>query len=103
MSGPPSRGLSAGTARTLEVTIVAASLLALVLIFQPFSLGLFSVGAAAIVIVGLLFNLVPLCRPGVTWGALARAVLVIVVIFAVVTALSLGAAVLYAAWVAPGD
>lgn len=103
MSGTSSRGLSARGARTLEVTIVAASLLALVLIFQPFSLGLFSVGAAAIVIVGLLFNLVPLCRPGVTWGTLARALVVIVVIFAIVTALSLGAAVLYAAWVAPGD
>ncbi len=59
------RGFSGRQARTLEYPIVGASILALVLIFQPFALGLFSIGAAAIVAVGLLFNLVPLCQPGV--------------------------------------
>lgn len=96
-------GLSAGQAYGLEMTIVAASLLALVMIFQPFSLALFSIGAAAVVIVGLLFNLVPLCRPGVRPIALLKATAVIVFVFAVVTALSLASAELYAYYISPVD
>jgi hypothetical protein len=97
----PRSGLSGRQARTLEYTIVAASILALVLIFQPFSLQLFTLGAAAIIIVGLLFNLVPFCQPGKSVGALVRVALIIVVIFIIVTALSLASAELYAAYIAP--
>jgi hypothetical protein len=95
------RMLSVRQARTLEYGIVGASLLALVLIFQPFSLELFTVGAAAIVIVGLAFNLVPLAQPGKTWRSLVVATVVIVVAFAVVTLLALGMAELYGYYVTP--
>lgn len=97
----PRGGLSARQARTLEYTIVAASILALVMIFQPFSLQLFTFGAAAIIIVGLVFNLVPFCQPGRTVGSLVRVTAIIVVIFAIVTALSLASAELYASYIAP--
>ena len=97
------RGLSARQAFALEAVIVAASILALVLIFQPFALSLFSIGAGAIVIVGLLFNLVPLCRPGVRVSSLVKALAVIVVVFAIVTALSLASAELYAYYISPSD
>jgi hypothetical protein len=64
-------------------------------VFQPFSLTLFTVGAALVVLMGLAFNLVPLCRPGRPIRSLVMAVIVIAVIFVVVTALALGSAVLY--------
>jgi hypothetical protein len=105
MSGgnSPRRGLSARQARTLEYAIVAASLIALVMIFQPFSLELFSVGAGAIVIVGLVFNLVPLCQPGKTVRSLLIACVVIVVAFAIVTLLSIASAELYAYYISPAN
>jgi uncharacterized protein YqfA (UPF0365 family) len=97
------RVLSGRQARTLEYLIVGASILALVLIFQPFALGLFSIGAAAIVAVGLLFNLVPLCQPGVRVRSLVVALIVIIVIFAIVTGLALASAELYAYYISPAD
>jgi hypothetical protein len=108
MSGPdPANGrrpgMTARQARTVEFSIVGASLLALVLIFQPFSLELFTLGAAAIVIVGLAFNLVPLAQPGRTWRSLGIAVIVIVVAFAIVTLLSLGMAEVYGYYVTPAE
>lgn len=103
MSQPetPRRGLSLGQARGLEYAIVGSSLLALVLIFQPFSVELFTLGAAAIIVVGLIFNLVPFCQPGRTVGSLIKITLIIVVCFAIVTALSLGSAELYGYYIAP--
>lgn len=106
MSGPQPddearRGMSLRQARTLEYGIVGASLLALVLIFQPFSLQLFTLGAAAIVLVGLAFNLVPLAQPGKSWRSLLIATIVIVVAFAIVTLLALGMAELYGYYVTP--
>ncbi len=94
-------GMTVRQARTVEYSIVGASLLALVLIFQPFSLALFTLGAAAIVLVGLAFNLVPLAQPGRTWGSLVKGAIVIVVAFAIVTLLSLGMAELYGYYVTP--
>jgi len=97
------RGISARTARTLEYVIVVASILALVLIFQPFAVELFTLGAAAIVIVGLAFNIVPLCTPGKSVRSLVIATIVIVVAFAVVTVLALGFAELYAYYISPSE
>ena len=95
------RGISARQARTLEYSIVAASILALALIFQPFSVGLFTLGAAAIVIVGLVFNLVPFCQAGRTVRSLVKTSIIIAVIFAIVTALALASAELYAYYISP--
>jgi len=100
---PRRRSMSARQARALEFGIVGASLLALVLIFQPFSLQLFTVGAAAIVIVGLAFNLVPLAQPGKPWRSIVMGIVVIVIIFAIVTALSLGSAELYGYYITPPE
>jgi hypothetical protein len=97
------RGMTVRQARTLEYGIVGASLLALVLIFQPFSLELFTLGAAAVVIVGLAFNLVPLAQPGKPFRSVVTAVIVIVVAFAIVTLLSLGMAELYGYYVTPSE
>lgn len=95
---PSRRGMSAGTARALEYIIVGLAILALVMIFQPFSVELFTLGAGAIIIVGLLFNLVPFCQPGKTVSGLVKAFVVVVVVFAIVTGLALAAAELYSAY-----
>ena len=88
-------GLSERQAKTVELTIIALCLAALIMIFQPFSLTLFSVGAGLVVLGGLAFNLIPLCRPGVTPRALVKVVVIIFIILAVVIALGFGTAQLY--------
>ena len=100
---PGKRDMTVRQARTVEYSIVAASLLALVMIFQPFSLELFTLGAAAIVIVGLAFNLVPLAQPGKSARSLITASIVIVVAFGIVTLLSLGMAEVYGYYVTPAS
>jgi hypothetical protein len=99
-SAPPPaeqlRRLSPRQARTLELAIVTISVAALVMLFQPFALGLYSVGAGLVVVAGLAFNLVPLCQPGRPARSLVTATVVIAVIFVVVTLLALGSAELYA-------
>ncbi len=99
---PASAGMTAKQAKTVELIIVGVSLLSLVLLFQPFSLALYSVGAGLVVLAGLAFNLVPLCTPGRTFGSLAKAALVIAIIFVVVTLLALGSALLYSAYLTAG-
>ena len=88
-------GMSPGQAKAIEIAIVILSVLSLVLLFQPFSLELYSVGAGLVVLAGLAFNLVPLCAPGRSFRSLVKAAVVIAVIFIVVTLLALGSALLY--------
>lgn len=95
---PTAAGMTAKQAKTIELTIVGVSLLSLILLFQPFSLGLYSVGAGLVVLAALAFNLVPLCVPGRSVASLLKGALVIAIIFVVVTLISLGSALLYAAY-----
>ncbi len=88
-------GMTVRQAKTIEYAIIAISLISLILLFQPFSLGLYSLGAGLVVFAGLAFNLVPLCTPGRPFRSLVRGAVVIVVIFIVVTLLALGSALLY--------
>src|SRR5271166_7207672 len=92
---PAQAGMTVNQAKTIEYAIIFVSVLSLVLLFQPFSLGLYSVGAGLVVLAGLAFNLVPLCRPGRTVASVVKAAMIIVVILIVVAALSVGAVELY--------
>jgi len=92
---PGQTGMTVNQAKTIEFAIIFVSVLSLVLLFQPFSLELYSVGAGLVVIAGLAFNLVPFCAAGRSFRSLLNATLVIVVIFIVVTLLALGSALLY--------
>jgi hypothetical protein len=89
-------GMSVRQAKAIEYSIVTVSVLSLVLLFQPFSLALYSIGAGLVVLAGLAFNLVPLCRPGRPVASLVKAAVIIVIIFIVVAVLSMGAVELYA-------
>jgi len=95
-------GMTPAQAKAVELTIVAVSIASLVMIFQPFWLGLYTIGAGLVIVAGLAFNLVPLARPGWPARSLVKASLVILVIFAIVTALALGSAELYALYLSRG-
>ena len=87
--------MTAAQAGTIEGLIIALCLLALFAIFQPFSLGLFSLGCVLVVVGGLAFNLVPLCQPGRPLRDIGKAALVILIVFVVVLLLALASAWLY--------
>ena len=92
---PNDPALSAKQAKAIEAAIIGVSVLSLVLLFQPFALDLYSIGAGLVVFAGLAFNLVPLCTPGRSIRSLANGALVIAAIFVIVTLLALGSALLY--------
>ena len=97
MSDPKSQpgGMSVKTATNVEYAIIGLGALALLLIFQPFSLSLFGVGCALVVFAGLINNLLPLCEPGVPVSSLVKAGLVVAVIFVIVLIIALTSAYLY--------
>jgi len=97
MSDPaPSAGMSAATARSIEYAIIGVCVVALVMVFQPFSLLLYGIGAGLVVVGGLLFNLIPHCRPGVPLRWLATVVLIVLALLVVVFLLAVGSTYLYA-------
>ncbi|WP_282605092.1 hypothetical protein [Pelagibius sp. Alg239-R121] len=87
--------MGSANARLVENSIIALGLVALIMIFQPFSLTLFSVGCVLVVIAGLANNLLPLCNPDGTWRAFFKVVLIILTVFVTVIAIAMGSAVLY--------
>jgi hypothetical protein len=88
-------GLSARQAKTVEYAIIGLCCLALIMIFQPFSIALFTAGCILVVIGGLAFNLVPLCRPGVRARSLVKATGIILLILVIVALLGIGSAQVY--------
>ena len=90
------KGMSPALARRIEFSIIGLCLVALVLLFQPYSVTLFGVGAGLVVLGGLAFNLVPFCKPGVPVSTLVRVALIVLTILAVVVGLAIGSAKLYA-------
>ena len=88
-------GMSPATAQRLEWGLIGLGIVALVLIFQPFSLALFGVGCALVVFAGLANNLLPLCQPGTTLRSLVVVSVIIALIFFVVMIISIVAAYLY--------
>ncbi len=87
--------MTAAQAKLIERCIIGMCVISIILIFQPFSLQLFSVGCVIVVIGALAFNLVPLCRQGVPLGALRKAAVIVLVVLAVAAALGVGTAFLY--------
>jgi hypothetical protein len=90
------RGMSAATARTIEYAIIALCVVSLIMIFQPFSLVLYGIGAGLVVLGGLAFNLIPLCRPGVPLRRLLAVALIVLALLVVVFVLAVGTSYLYA-------
>ena len=91
----PAVGMSGRTAFLIESAIIGICILALVLIFQPFSLTLFTIGCGLVVFGGLAFNLVPLCERGRPLGSLVKAGLIVLVLLFVIAGLAILSAWLY--------
>ncbi|MCB1883452.1 MAG: hypothetical protein KDG89_05565 [Geminicoccaceae bacterium] len=88
-------GMSPAAARLVEWAIIGLCIAALFMIFQPFSLALFSWGCGLVVLGGLAFNLVPLCRPGTSALSLLKVAGIILLILLVAALLGIGTAKLY--------
>ena len=87
--------MTAAQAKMLERSIIGLCILSIIFIFQPFSITLFSIGSVTVVIGALAFNLVPFCREGVPWRAIAKVTIIVLIILAVAAALGVGTAFLY--------
>ena len=88
--------MTANQARMVEYTIIGLCVLALLMIFQPFALPLFSIGAGLVVLGGLAFNLIPFCRAGVPATKLAKVALIVLAILVLAILLGIGTGYLYA-------
>jgi hypothetical protein len=94
----PPRGMSPRTALRVEYAIISLGVFALALIFQPFSLALFGLGCALVVVAGLANNLLPLCQPGVPVRSVVNAGLIVADIFCIMLLVAIAAAHLYGAF-----
>ena len=91
-------GLTPTAAWTLEYSIIGLGVFALLMIFQPFNIALFTVGCALIVLAGLVNNLLPLAQPGVSRRSLVTVAMVVAMIFCIVLLASIVVAHLYGAF-----
>lgn len=82
----------------LEYGIIGLGIVALIMIFQPFSITLFALGAILVVIAGLMNNLLPMAQPGVKFRSVVTVAMVVVMIFCIVLLVSIAAAHLYGAF-----
>jgi len=88
-------GMSPAAAQRLEWGLIGLGIVALALIFQPFSLALFGIGCALVVFAGLANNLLPLCQTGTTLRSIVVASVIVALTFFVVMLVSIVAAYLY--------
>jgi hypothetical protein len=88
-------GMSPAAARKLEYMIIGLGVLALLMIFQPFSISLFASGSILVVLAALINNLLPLAQPGVPARSVVTAAMVVAMIFCIVLLVSIFAAHLY--------
>ncbi len=95
MSNVTQTGMSPGSALAMEVFIIGLGLVALLCIFQPFSLTVFAIGSGLVVLAGLLNNLLPMAQPGVPFRSVITVGLVVAMIFCIVLLVSITAAHFY--------
>jgi hypothetical protein len=81
MSLEPQEGMSRQAALRLEYAIIALGVLALVMIFQPFSMTMFTIGSMIVVLAGLINNLLPMAQPGVKIRSVVTVAMVVAMIF----------------------
>jgi len=88
-------GLSRAGARRLEYAIIGLGIVALLLIFQPFDMALFTAGGVIVVVAALANNLLPLAQPGVPKRSVVQAAMIVAMTFCLVLLVSILAAYLY--------
>jgi hypothetical protein len=89
------KGMGVKNAVRLEFFIIGLGILALILIFQPFSVKVFAFGGILVVIAGLINNLLPLARADVPLRSVGVIAMVVAMIFCIVLLLAIVAAWAY--------
>ncbi len=87
--------MTASQAKLVEYSIIGLCIIALLMIFQPFTLTFYSIGAGLVVLGGLAFNLIPFCREGVPFSKLGKVILIVVAILGVAVILGISTGYLY--------
>ena len=87
--------MTATQAKILEFSIILLCIVSIAMIFQPFSMQLFSIGCVTVVFGALLFNLVPFCRAGVPASKIGKVILIVIAVLIVAALLGIGTAFLY--------
>lgn len=81
--------LSSKSAAQARTAVLGLSIGSLLLVFQPFSLTLFSIGCVTIILSGLIFNVMPFLRAGTPyskiWRVLGIIFGVLVIVFVIAT------------------
>ncbi len=95
MSNTDTRKLTLSSALRLEFAIIGLGILALAMIFQPFSLWIFSAGCGLVVLAALANNLLPLAEPGMPVRKIVFAASVVLLVFCTALLVSIAAAHLY--------
>lgn len=95
MSSPKGLKLTGQSALRLEFSIIGLGILALVMIFQPFSLMVFSLGCGLVVLAALANNLLPLAEVGTPVRMIVFAAAVVGLIFCTALLVAIAAAHLY--------
>ena len=95
MSRQSNGGMAPAAARKVEYAIIGLGVLALLMIFQPFNIVLFTIGCILVVVAGLINNLLPLARPGVPARSVVKAAMIVAMIFCIVLVVAIFAAHLY--------
>ena len=91
------RTLSARGALRLEFGIIGLGILALLMIFQPLNLTLFSIGCGLVVLAALANNLLPLAQSGTPVRSIVMAIVIVATIFVTAVLLAIAAAHVYGA------
>lgn len=91
-------GMSVRGALRLEYAIIGLGVLALLMIFQPFSIKLFAVGSGLVILAGLVNNLLPLAQPGVPATKVLKMAMIVAMIFCITLLVAIYAAHLYGAF-----
>lgn len=92
--------MTATQAKWLERSIISLCVISVVMIFQPFSMQLFTIGCVLVVIGALLFNIVPFCRAGVSGKQIRKVLLIILIVLVVAALLGIGTAFMYVEYLA---
>jgi len=94
--------MTQASALRLEYAIIGLGVFAMALIFQPFSITLFAVGSALVVIAGLVNNILPMARSGVRLRSVVSVAMIVAMVFCIVLLIAIAAAHLYGvAFLAP--
>ena len=89
------QGMTRQGALRLEYFIIGLGIFALILIFQPFTVTLFTIGSILVVLAGLINNLLPMAQPGVKVRSVITVGMVVAMIFCIVLLVAIAAAHLY--------